>query len=214
MEELAMGGQETVAPAPPLIACPDCDLLHRVREISPGQTAKCSRCGATLYQTKADSINRTFALVVAGLLLYWPANFLPIMSISSLGETRESTMFAGVRELYAGGAWWVGSLVLMASMLVPLVKLAGMCCVLLPLWLNRRPPAAGFSYRMLVALDSWGMLEVYMLGVLVSIVKISAMAKITAGVGLYAFVALMLVTILISTTLDRRAVCERLGGGR
>jgi paraquat-inducible protein A len=206
----AVNEEESIPLGVTPISCPDCDLLHRVREIPQGRKALCARCGAVLYHPKKDSIDRTLALVIAGLILYWPANFYPIMRIASLGEIRETTMFSGVRELWAGGAWWVGSLVFMASILIPLVKLAGMCYVLLPLRLRWRPPSAGLSCRLLLALDKWGMLEVYMLGILVAMIKISAMATIQAGVGLYAFVALMLVSILVSTTLDREAVFARL----
>ena len=123
-------------------------------------------------------------------------------------------MFAGVWGLYAGGMWWLGTLVLLASMGVPLVKLAGMFYVLLPLRFNRPPPAAAFSYRMLIALNAWGMLEVYMLGILIAIIKLSPVATVMMGGGLYSFVAFMLITVLASATLDPREMWKRLEVGR
>ena len=192
------------------IGCHDCDLLFEVENLPKDCEARCSRCGAFLYRNRPNSITHSLALVLAGLILFIPANVYPIMSLQVLGQSKGSTLFAGVVELYTGGLEVVGILILLTSIVVPLLKLLILLYVLLPLQVGVCLPGMIHMFRIFQKLDTWGMLEVYMLGILVSIIKLADLAAVIMGVGLYAFVALLLVTVCLSSALDGRAVWKRL----
>lgn len=197
-----------------LIACHDCDLLLRAYEPAVGESACCPRCGALLDRGKRDPLDRTLALTVAALLCFVLANLYPFMSFSIEGRVQDNRLISGVIDLARDGLHPLAALIFAASIGVPLLKILGMLSVLLPLKLGRRPRSLAKRYRALEALKPWGMLEVYMLGVLVAISKLSGMATIVVGTAFYAFVALMVLTTAASSSMDPRIVWQRLEGAR
>ncbi len=194
-----------------MIACHQCDLLHRVRPLTHGGVAQCMRCGAVLYRRKKDSLNRTLALTIAGLILFVVANSYPFLAMKSEGLMQETTLLAGVKELYAQNMWGLAVLVLFTTFLTPFIQLSGMLYVLLPLKLNRLPWRLPFIFRFLQNIQPWGMMEVFMLGILVAIVKLAKMASIIPGIALYSFAALILVLAGAMASLDPDIVWDRLG---
>jgi paraquat-inducible protein A len=162
-----------------------------------------------LYRQKKDSLNRTLSLTIAGLILFVVANTEPFLAMKSGGLVQQTTLITGTRELYAQGMEALALLVLFTSILAPLVHLLGMLYVLLPLQFNRLPRNLSGVFRFVQSLQPWGMLEVFMLGILVSIVKLAKMAKIVPGIGLYAFLALIFVTAASAVSLDRHLIWKR-----
>jgi len=198
----------------PLIACHDCDLLLRPQRLAPGESARCPRCGAVLARGKRDALDRTLALTLAALFCFALANLYPFMTFSLEGRMQENTLMSGVISLARDGLLPLAALIFAASIGVPLLKVLGLLYVLLPIKLGRRPWNLGLSYRVLEFLQPWGMLEVYMLGVLVAITKLSGMATIEMGTAFYAFVALIVLTTAASSSMDPRVVWERLEPAR
>jgi paraquat-inducible protein A len=194
-----------------LIACHECDLLHRVQPLPDGGAARCVRCGALLYYQKKDSLDRTLALTIAGLVLFIVANTFPFLAMKSGSIVRETTLITGVKGLYAQGMQPLALLVFLTSILVPFVHIAGMLYVLVPLKLNRVPRNLAVVYRFIRSLQPWGMMEVFMLGILVSYVKLAKMAKIIPGLAIYSFVVLIFVLAGAAASLDPRIVWDRLG---
>ena len=194
-----------------LIACHECDLLHRVQPLPEGGAARCVRCGALLYYQKKDSLDRTLALTIAGLVLFIVANTFPFLAMKSGGLVRETTLITGIKGLYLQGMEALALLVFLTSILVPLVQIAGMLYVLVPLKVNRVPRNLALVYRFLRSLQPWGMMEVFMLGILVSYVKLGKMAKIVPGLAIYSFVVLIFVLAGAAASLDPRIVWDRLG---
>ena len=194
-----------------LIACHHCDLLHRVRPLAYGGVAQCMRCSAVLYHRKKDSLNRTLSLAIAGLILFVVANTYPFLAMKSEGLVQETTLLAGVKELYAQNMWGLSALVFLTTFLVPFIQLSGMLYVLLPLKFNRLPWRLPFIFRFLQNIQPWGMMEVFMLGILVAIVKLAKMASIIPGIALYSFAALILVLAGAMASLDPDIVWDRLG---
>ena len=193
-----------------LIACHDCDLLHRVRPLLDGQSATCSRCGAILYQQKPDSLNRTLMLTVTAFILFILANTFPFMTLKIAGREQGTTLISGAIAFHESGMWGLPVLVFLTSILVPAVKILGMLYILLPLKFNRLPWKVGPLFRFLQTVTPWGMMEVYMLGVFVALVKLADLATIVPGVAIYAFGALILIMAAASTSLDPRIVWNRL----
>ena len=194
-----------------LIACHECDLIHRVQPLPDGGAARCVRCDALLYYQKKDSLDRTLSLTIAGLVLFIVANTFPFLAMKSGGLVRETTLITGVKGLYLQGMEALALLVLLTSILVPFVQIAGMLYVLVPLKVNRVPRNLALVYRFLRSVQPWSMMEVFMLGILVSYVKLGKMAKIVPGLALYSFVVLIFVLAGAAASMDPRIVWDRLG---
>ena len=196
-----------------LIACHECDRLHKILPVPHGGAARCTRCGAVLYRDIPDSIGRTLMLTITGVILFVIANVYPMMTFKLSGREQSNTLFASSRELYDADFWELAVLVFACSILFPALRLGGMLYVLIPLRLGIRPWKMGMVFLWLETLIPWAMMEVYMLGILVAIVKLSDIATIVLGTALYAFAALIIVTAWSGATLDPRAVWDRIGIG-
>jgi paraquat-inducible protein A len=186
-----------------MIACHDCDLLLARPEVPPGSVAQCPRCGSTLITRSANSIERSLALAIAGLILFVPANLYPLLTLEAVGLRQSQTVFSSAMSLYDDGLWLVALLILLFVMLVPLVKLLLLLYVSASLHGPGLWRGTALALRSYQHLDEWGMLEVYLLGVAVSVVKLIDVAAIQPGLGLYSLVALILITLLSSTMLNR-----------
>ena len=192
-----------------LIACHECDLLHKRQPLPQGGTARCVRCGAKLYSRKRNSLDRVLALTIAGLVLFCVANIYPLLTFRLEAQAQETTLFAGVMALYDQGMWIVAGVVFFTSILVPLLQLLGMLYVILPLKFNHRPWALPSFFRFLSGFKPWGMMEVFMLGILVSFVKLARMATLIPGTALFAFMALIFVLAASTASLDPHIVWSR-----
>ncbi len=193
-----------------LIACHECDLLYQRRSLPPGGTARCVRCGAVLYRHKRNSLDRVLALTIAGLILFMVANIYPFLTFRLEAQVQETTLISGVLELYAQGMWIVAGVVLLTSILMPLLELVGMLYILLPLKFNLRPWKLSFIFRLVRGFKPWGMMEVFMLGILVAFVKLAKMATLIPGIALYAFLTLIFVLAASAASLDPHIVWSRL----
>ncbi|MGD2184837.1 MAG: paraquat-inducible protein A [Desulfobacterales bacterium] len=196
-----------------LIACHECDLLHQSQSLPPGGTARCVRCGAVLYRRKRNSLDRVLALTIAGLVLFLVANAYPFLTFKLEAQVQETTLISGVIELYAQGMWIVAGVVLMTSILMPLLELIGMLYILLPLKFNLRPWKLPVFFRLVRRFKPWGMMEVFMLGILVAYVKLAKMASLIPGTALYAFLALIFVLAASAASLDPHIVWNRFEKG-
>jgi paraquat-inducible protein A len=192
-----------------MIACHECDMLHRVRTVPDGSVAQCMRCGAVLYHQKKDSLDRTLAFTIAGLILFVIANTYPFLAIKSEGLMQQTTLMTGVKELYAQRMEALALLVLFTSILAPAVHLVGMLYVLLPLKFNRLPRMLPRVFRLVQGLQPWGMMEVFMLGILVSVVKLAKTATVVPGIALYSFLVLIFVMAASAASLDPKLIWKR-----
>src|SRR5262245_40246739 len=108
------------------LACAACGLMQRVPVLGPGTHAECARCGAVVSVRKSGSLERAAALALAALILYVPANLYPILSMNLHGAYSENTIWQGVSGLYRHDQWFAATVVLLASIVIPLLKLAGL----------------------------------------------------------------------------------------
>jgi paraquat-inducible protein A len=195
-----------------LIACHECDLLMRKPQLECGESAECPRCGFELYTHRSQVARRSMALVIAALLLYVPANFLPIMQLNLLGRFSEDTVWSGVRGLYNTGMQGIAVVVFLCSMAVPLLKLICQFLVLLSIRLDIGRSYGLLLYRIYHHLRDWGMLEVYLMGILVALVKLRDIADVTLGFGLACFIALLLIQVWLEVTMSPHQIWEALSG--
>jgi paraquat-inducible protein A len=194
-----------------LIACHECDLLNKFLSLPKGCIARCSRCGAVLYRHKTNSIDRTLALTITGLILFVIANVYPFLGFKLGTQMHETTLITGVRELYHQGMWPLATVVLFTIIVIPAAQLMGLFYVLVPLRLNRRSWKIKDTFRFIQYLQPWAMMEVFMLGILVSVVKLSSKASILPGIAMFAFMVLIFILAASIYTLDPHMVWKRLG---
>lgn len=193
-----------------LAACHECDLLVRLDAGNPAEKSVCPRCGASIAEYKRNTVDRTLALVLAGLILYLPANFLPILELNILGSTSQNTMAGAVDVLFREGLPLVGIMVFFCSMLIPLANLLLLLIVLLQVRADRCRSFVPGLFRLYIHFDSWAMLEIYLIALLVSIIKLLDMAKVGIDIGFFCLVGLILIYLLSKVTLDRGIIWERI----
>lgn len=193
-----------------MIACHECDLIHHVKSLPKGGSAICRRCGAVLFSDKPDSLNRTLSFTIAGLILFVITNVYPFLTLKVEGQFQETTLFGGVRELYIQELRGLALLVFLTTILVPLIQLLGNLYVIVPLKFNKQPWKVAAVFRMIEGLKPWSMLEVFMLGILVSVVKLAKMAAIIPGIALFTFFVLIFVLAASLASLDPHLIWEKL----
>ncbi len=198
----------------PLIACHECDLLQREVPLPQGGVARCGRCAAELYRSHPYSIERTLAFTAAAIVLFAIANAFPIVGLKLQGQLIQTTLFHAVQVLYDEDMKSVAALVFATTMLMPALELLALTYLLLPLLLGRAPLRFAFAFRMLQAVRPWGMVEVFMLGVLVSMVKLAHLATLVPGIALWSFGALMLLMAAVAAVFDPRELWARMSVAR
>jgi paraquat-inducible protein A len=182
--------------------CPECGLLQRIPALPAGGVARCPRCGCRLHLQRPDSLEPALALTLAGLVLFVVANGFPFLAFQMQGQTTETTLATGVLDLAAAGRWELAGVVGFTSILAPGLQLTLLLAVLVPLKLGRLPPWVARLFRYSRALAPWGMMDVFMLGILVAVVKLSDMATLIPGTSLFAFVVLIFVLAAAQAALD------------
>lgn len=208
-----MQNERTRAQAP-VIACHECDLLQREVALPRGGVLRCGRCGAELCRSHPDSFERTLALTAAAIVLFAIANSFPIVGLKLQGQVIQTTLFHTVQTLWVEDMRSVGTLVFVTTMLIPALQLAALTYLLLPLRLGRAPRHFALVFRVLHAVRPWGMVEVFMLGVLVSLVKLAHLASVAPGIALWSFAALMFLMAALSAVFDPRDLWARMSVAR
>ncbi|MBL6459143.1 paraquat-inducible protein A [Belnapia sp. T6] len=190
------------------IGCETCGLvcLPAVTEAEP----RCPRCGSRLHARKPDSVARTWALVIASLVLYVPANVYPVLTVVQLGAGAPSTILGGVEELLSSSMYPLAALVFLASVVVPMLKLIGLVTMLVATqagWTGRLRDRTSL-FRVVRAIGRWSMIDVFMISVLVALVQFGAVVTIAPGLGAVAFAAVVILTMFAAETFDPRLMWD------
>jgi paraquat-inducible protein A len=184
-----------------LIVCHECDLLFRKPSAAKGRRAACSRCGAglTALPGSALSLDWICAVTLAALIAFCIAQSFPVIEMRANGMTSEATLFGAVRSLWSGNMCVVAVMVFCSAVLFPLIELLALLYVLVPLRLGKLPPRFNVMVRLVQLVRPWGMVEVFMLGVLVTIVKMVSIAQVIPGPGLFALGTLTIMLGLVAS---------------
>jgi paraquat-inducible protein A len=208
---LDTAGSSEAAPDESILACLECDLLQREVALPPGGKALCSRCGAELYRDTPNSIDRALAFTLAAAALLVLGNAFPIVGLDIQGHHNATTLIGTVQSLYQQDKSVVAALVLVTSVIAPALQVAALAYMLLPLRLGRPPPAGvAFVFRLVQSVRPWAMVEVLMLGVLVSLVKLAGFAHIIPGVALWSVALLMFMLAAAGGAFNPRDVWSHL----
>jgi paraquat-inducible protein A len=191
------------------VACPDCDLLQRIPELEPGAKARCARCGHVLASQSADPLDRPLALTLAAAVVFIVANTASLMDLSAVGRYASTTIPNGAYEMWMQGEKITAVIVAFCAVIAPGVYIAFMLTILIAV---RHPPAphwVGELLRWGNSMQPWSMGEVMILGIMVALIKIAELASVSAGIGMYAIGALVVLLAAISMTFDPREVWRR-----
>jgi paraquat-inducible protein A len=191
-----------------LMVCHTCGLLARPAPHAHG--GWCPRCGAPLHFRKTDSISRTWALLIASVILYIPANVLPVMESASLFGAQSDTIMSGVVYLWVSGSWPLAVIVFAASVLVPLAKIFALIFLNASVQLRSTwaPQQRTKLYRIVEIVGRWSMLDIYVIALLVALVQLKAVATIRPGPAALAFAAVVVATMLAAMSFDPRLIWD------
>jgi paraquat-inducible protein A len=204
----AVGAESSVRTAARLgmVSCHYCSTLWKDVKAHD----RCGRCDAKLHSRKPDSVNRTWALVIAACIMYVPANMLPVMTTISLFTEQQDTIMSGIIYFWVSGSWGLAIIVFIASFLVPLFKLAVL--ILLLIMTHRhsdwRLLQRARLYRLVEVTGRWSMLDVFVVTLLTGLVQIKGYAVIHAETGIAAFAAVVVLTMLASLSFDPRLMWD------
>ena len=203
-------GYEPTAASLGLLTCHACGLLSHA---APGiHDASCPRCGAALHFRKPDSVSRTWALLIAAMVLYIPANVLPMMKTSSLFGSQSDTIMSGVVYFWTSGSWYLAVIIFFASIMVPLLKMIALILLLVTVqrrscWQVRQRTKL---YRLVEFVGRWSMLDIYVVAVIVALVQLKSLATIQPGPGAIAFGAVVVLTMFSAMAFDPRLIWDPL----
>ena len=189
-----------------LARCHDCGLLVAAH------LETCPRCGSRLHLRKPDSLGRTAALVLAALVLYLPANLLPITVTTAIGTRQADTILSGVIYFMQTGSWEIASVIFIASVFVPLAKLVILVLLLVSVrfrW-RWRPRDRTVLYRLTELVGRWSMVDIYVVTILVALVRLGAVATIEAGPAAVYFAAVVVLTMFAAESFDPRLIWDAL----
>ncbi len=194
-----------------LVACHECDTLHRLPALRPGRTLRCGTCNAVLLDYPKGGLDRPIALYLAAAILFVFANVFPFLTLDIEGREEMTTLLGASIALYNDGMGELAVVVLITSVLGPALVIASCLYVLLGVRLRLQLPGLRTTLSWVSHLEPWGMLDVFMLGVLVSFVKLAGMATMHIGLSLYAFVALIFVYAAASAALEPQLLWHKIG---
>jgi paraquat-inducible protein A len=191
------------------IACHECDALQRTPHLIEG-IVSCRRCGAVLYRTRVNSLDLALALVLTSLVLFVVANINPIVGLDVQGTVTVTNLARAVTVLWGQGVEPVSALVCITTILVPAIELSAMLYLLLPLKFGVTPRYGNTMLRIIQFTRPWGMIEVLILGIMVSLVKLAHMAHVIPGIALWTYAALVVVLAALAAVFDPRDVWTRI----
>lgn len=194
-----------------IIACPECDLLQEECTLPRRGVAECPRCGATLFRSRPRSLEHTLAYVIGAAIFFLIANTSPVLTLEAQGLRTTATVLGASQALYDDGQRLVAILVFMTTMLLPGIEIASMLYLLASLRAGRVPRGLAFAFRLIEAVKPWGMIQVFLIGVLVSLVKLRHIATVMLGLGVYSLVGVILLLTLAESAYDARALWSRAG---
>lgn len=196
-----------------LVSCETCGLLSRPASVAePGD---CPRCGAELAWRRHNSIQQTWALVIAAAICFIPANTLPVLSTTTLGSAESDTIIGGVVFLYVSGSWPLALIVLIASVMVPLGKLVALSYLLVTVQRGSfgSPHERTRLYRLVEFIGRWSMLDVFVDTFTVALVQLQPLMSVAPGPGVLFFAAVVVLTMIAAESFDPRLIWDASANG-
>jgi paraquat-inducible protein A len=191
-------------------ACHFCDTLHDSFPVSEGTAARCVRCGALLYQNRPASLARASAFSLAALFLMVLVHVFPFLTMDAASMRKNLTLIGASSALIEEQAPILGTAIVLFTVIAPIMLAGGMLYVCFPLMFGRAAPFARQVTKWMYRTEPWNMVEVFLLGVLVSLLKLAKVADVHFGMGFWAFAGVMLCMAAAVAGIDREELWDRL----
>lgn len=191
---------------PQITLCSCCRLTVRREGV---EKPHCPRCHSKLYPRVPYSFQKTLALTLTALILYFPANFYPIMIIENLNGTRSDTILSGIITLYQQGLVLIATIVFLASIMIPLIKII----VLFYLMYSAKFSNSSQRFKTILSnvidfIGKWSMLDIYVIAILMAIVNLGFVTKVKTGPASIFFTLVVISTLLASHSFDTRLLWD------
>ncbi len=208
----AIDGPAKYSPAPgePWILCLDCDLVVGAQHTAGDQHPRCPRCGAHLSPRRRASLAIATAFSLAGFIFYFPANLFPVMTITRFGHSEAYTIIHGIRDLAQAGLWPAALLVLLASFIVPVLKLIGLTwCIAAICWRSAwLLPQRTMLYRFIDYIGRWSNIDVFVVSIVAALVQFGNFTTVEPGPGIASFAAVVVLTMIAADAFDPRLMWD------
>ncbi|ECE6726506.1 MULTISPECIES: paraquat-inducible protein A [Acinetobacter] len=182
-----------------LCCCEECDAIYQKVKLGRGERAYCSCCGAELYR-QVKPFNTLLALVITALIIFIVANSFPIVSVELNGNVSQTTLLGAALMMFHIDRAFVGVLILITTFIVPLTDLLLLAYIFASVSVFKtRPKYLIPALRVIYVFRTWGMVEVFLIGVLVTLVKLVGMVVVIPGIALWAFTILSLLLVYIAS---------------
>lgn len=185
-----------------LISCHDCGVLHQQQPLRAREKARCVRCSAILYRGIRHDPRSMAAITLAAIFVFLIAQLFPIVELSVGGYSISATLLGAIHVLWREKMELVAAVVTLFTIVLPAVELGTLFYVTLSLSRGRRPPGFDSMLRALGTARRWGMTEVLLIGILITIIKMTSLAQVIFHPGLFAFAAL---TIMLAVVMSFEA---------
>jgi paraquat-inducible protein A len=192
----------TTAAARGLALCHSCGL------VSPVALENCPRCDAHLHLRTPQSLQRTIALTIASLVLYFPANMLPILKLDSITGAQANTIIGGVVQFWQSHDYPVAIIIFTASVMIPILKILSLTWLCLGARLGRHPLAMTRLYRVTEFVGRWSMVDVFVVAILVAVVQLGSVITIHPGPAAVSFASVVVLTMLAAISFDPRLIWD------
>ena len=189
-----------------ILNCHTCGFLS----LHTDEHQHCSRCTSPLHHRKRNSIETTWALLFAALVLLIPANIYPVMTVIRFGQGEPNTILSGVLHLIESGMWGLAMIVFVASIVVPVMKLITLSFLLISvkkksIW---RPRDRTLLYRVTEVVGAWSMVDIFLVGLLSALVSLDALSTIRPGIGAIFFAGVVVITMFAAQSFDPRLIWD------
>jgi paraquat-inducible protein A len=191
-----------------------CSVCHQIVSFPPpgdgDRFALCPRCGTEVLPRKRDSIQQTWALVIASIVFYIPANLLPMMHVHTFAGTQSDTIMSGVIYFMETGSYLIGAVIFIASIFVPVLKILILIYLLLSVQrgVTRRRRERRRLYMLTEIIGRWSMVDVYVVSIMIALVHFGGMTEISAGKGAVFFLLVVIVTMIAAMRFDPRLIWD------
>lgn len=193
-----------------MVLCRTCNKIFDNARQSSGHQHRCPRCGSAVQLRIPSSVSHTWAFVLTGFFLLIPANICPITQVVRFGAGTPDTIMSGVMSLINSGMIPIAAIIFVASIVVPIFKLAGLAFLLLCIHFKWKisPFHCTIVYRFISLIGKWSMLDLFMISILSALVDMGAVSSVVPGPGATAFASVVVVTLFASLSFDPRLIWD------
>lgn len=206
------------APLPPLddlVACPQCDTLHRAQSLPDGARAHCQRCGIVLMTSQPAAMAQILSLALTAFVMMIAAVSFPFLTLDAGGLHNATSVIDAVLAFNEGYAFPLAVAVAFFIVVIPLMRLTALIYALGPLVREKSPRnGARTAFALAERLRPWSMAEIFIVGVTVALIKVAGLAVVTIGPAFWAFAGVVVITVLKDQLICRYSIWEALDSAK